>query len=358
MPRSTVKKLIAVLASAVIVLTFAFVFAEFIKSSRVKRVAVNASGAKAAFSSNYLAPGDLSTNGRILYTGSADSPANRNVTICNYPQGDSSRFYDKPIDYTLTAVLMVKDSSNALVAAAAADIPEDYVVTLTLNSGTPIKLGKVSNGGSPAVYTTTLSQNYGTMHCPASSHTDIINVNFNSTAVANDHIYLAVTADLSEDYPVIQDLYGLFNAAVATKVEEPTWEGQFNEDYVLTGRGADPDELDGFNYFIAGSGSGTVTLKWRNDLLSISDYFLLKGTSSVLTPTTPDPALGSDWSYVSFHVDSNEVSRYDLQFYMAFDETVAGMSFEDWLAANFADWSSVLGTDVTDGYVICSFVKD
>ncbi|MBQ3888781.1 MAG: hypothetical protein II738_03435, partial [Clostridia bacterium] len=126
----------------------------------------------------------------------------------------------------------------------------------------------------------------------------------------------------------VNTLDAVFGVALNTGEPRNLWEGEFNEK-TGTGVPAQPS-YDGFNYLISGVGSGTCTLYWNNTKLQISQVFL---STYGLTP-----AVSGTTSSVTFPVDSDTISRYDLQFYYAEG------------AAPFASWSELTGGSGGNGY--------
>lgn len=364
------KKTIIIIISiaAALLIAGTVVLAEFTRSSRAKRVAVTAGSTGAMFSSNYLGVGDIASNRSIIFSGSDEGPVMTVVTVCSYPQGNPTRYYDRPINYVLKAFLT---DENGIPLNS---LSNDYTgtITITLGEGQGAVSCVLGDGGASA---DTLSYEFTgrSLVTPAGSlqgARDSYSITFNRAAIEDEEVFLLLYTELegttnadpsmSSLYPDLKNLIGLFSADVAGMAERFTWQGYFNEEGALAqtvGATPRPNELDGFNYVVSGNGKGTIKLSWRNDMLQISEYFRLIGLGAS-TPPEIVTETGSDWSYIVFEVDSNLISRYDLQFYRA--NGASDSDFAEWLL-NAEDLAALLAGEPVHGvlgYVTCEFTPE
>ena len=319
---------------AVLLIAGVVVYAEYIKSSRAKRVITTRGEEGMLFSSNYLVMNSNTNSNiykRILYTNSADSPVSGDITICNYPQGNSARKHESDIPYTLTARIVILSESNGTYVktnATAANVGE-HTITISLNGGTPVTLNS-SN----------LSHTFtGNVLDHRVASTDICSVEFDADFINAGALCLYLCATPDNGAP--GDVYtmdAVFSVSLSNAEARNIWEGYFNENN--TTDAPDQPNFDGFNYVISGSGAGTCTLSWNNTKLEISQIFLNTAFSSPLTPT-----VSGSTSSVTFDVDSDVVARYDMQFYYA-DENVT-----------IASWNELAGGNGSPGYVTLTYTE-
>ena len=318
------KRRTALIAAIMVVFLIAgiVVYAEYIKSSRAKRVIATRGEEGMLFSSNYLVMNNANLSNiykRILYTNSADVPVSGDITICNYPQGNPARKHENDIPYSLTAqIVILSESNNTYIktAATAADVGS-HTITITLNDGTPFTLNS-SN----------LSHTFtGNVLDHRVASTDICSVEFDADFINAGALclYLCATPDAGAPGDVYP-MDAVFSVSLSNTEARNVWEGYFNEKNMTD----TPDQpyFDGFNYVISGSGAGNCTLTWDNTKLKISQVFLNTAFSSPLTPT-----VNGTKTSVTFSVDSDVVARYDLQFYYA-DENVT-----------ISNWSELNGSN-------------
>lgn len=110
MSRKT-RNIIIICIAAALLAAGTVALAEFTRSSRAKRVAVTAGSVGMMFSSNYLGIGDIAQNKNIVFSSSSEGGVSTVVTVCNYPQGNPTRYYDRAINYVLRAVLTDADGT-------------------------------------------------------------------------------------------------------------------------------------------------------------------------------------------------------------------------------------------------------
>ena len=331
------------------VLSLVYVFAEYTKSSRAKRVIATYGTGGMLFSSNKLEPESntslsgqnftnfcILSNPTVILTGTENTEASSDITICNYAQGNPGRVNDSDINYTLYAKL-VKVDGTTVTNAESTDVSNDINVILTYKNST-ITLGKVP-GANEGEYTYTPSYSFSSATLSrGETSTDTCNVRFSSGFNTNANgirLFLAAIPENGDLLPIT----AMINTSVRSAQTQSGWSGYFNElgaqspaDTTLP----QPMDLDGFNYVITGTGAGTVTLKWQSDKIAINQVFLRSFTPTI-TPTATT-INGVTWSSVTIPVDSDIVNRYDTQFY-----------FVDKNSTDFANWTQV------NSYVTCEY---
>lgn len=322
---------IAVTALIVIGIVSAIVvYAEFVKSSRAKRVIASYGDEGSMFSSNYLvenANPNVNVYRRLFYSAGEGSSAHGDVTVCNYAQGNPARTYESDIEYVLTARFVTLGESNGVYVRTDADAAAigSHSVTLSLKGGSEITLS--SSKTSHTFPASTLDHHF--------TATDILHLEFDPEFHNAGPLCLYVSAVPTQSQAGVHTLDAVCGVALNSGEARNVWEGEFHEKS-MTGTPAQPD-YDGFNYLVSGVGRGTCTLSWNNEKLQISQVFL---NTYGLTPSTSGTT-----SSVTFDVDSDTQNRYDLQFYYA-DESVS-----------FASWDELTGGASGDGYVKLVYVE-
>ena len=307
-------------------------YAEYTKSSRAKRVITSNEGGSALFSSNYMGKNtnpdpDAAVNIRTVYTDSPGNACETDVTVCNYAQGNVAKMYENDISYTLTATLVIVEDGEKRSITNEDNIT-GKTVTLTYKGGSPVTIGAGQGSNTHTFASSTLD------HRRIS--TDVCSIRFSSAFnSADNNVKLHIVATLNSTYHGITSIEALIDTGVSSTVQSDNWEGQFNEAGALgVPDSPDPEDLDGFNYMISGHGAGTATLRWKHGVIVPSQVFTSGKTIRSRTISTVD------WDYVEFHVDSDTISRYDLQFYRVDATQLIGL------------WSEVTGS------VVFSFEAD
>ena len=318
---------IAVTALALVLVIGAgvLVYAEYTKSSRARRVIATYSESGTSFSSNYMAIVNSTTpNRKYVYTGSTETSAITNVTICNYPQGNPTAVYDRDINYVLSGRLVVIEN-GVKRAATAADVAAGMTVTVAYSGSG----GNESFTFSSSNLTHTFTGSTLSRRAPSIDDLDLTFSPAFNTDENNVCLELTATPTPPASYADIFAIDSSFSTAIAIEPVRLDWEGYFNETGARNNTGLPaPTAHDGFNYVVTGTGTGSCKLSWRSDALEISEVFLTK-EFPLLTVQT-ETVGGHTWNYIEFPVDSSLQSRYDLQFYY-----VEGTS------ASFASWATV-----------------
>ena len=296
--------LAAMLAIVILSLTAVVVtYAEYTKSSRAKRVVASYEASGALFSSNFMqySEGDNNTieNKRTLFTGAENQSVITTVSVCNFAQGNPVKYYDKDINYVMTAKLV-------------------YVNGTTKRAATPAEIGDLSvsivhNNSTVTLDSTVVSHVYASQTLDHyAAHSDAYQITFSPEWNTDDgYVCLYLIAVPQNNYSDISPIDVAFNTGVSHERMEATWEGYFNE---AGARGAAlavlPPAFDGFRYVIEGSGAGTFTLSWDNTAIEPSQIFV-----DEIVAAGGSLSVGATTSTLSFAVDSDVINRYDLQFY-------------------------------------------
>ena len=272
------------------------VYAAYTNSRHAQRTIATYESLEETFSSNDLGKGYAKDNVKTVYTKDDEHDPSAVVTICNYERGNQTHYSEQNVTYTLSARLVKYDPGVAerYVAVDAAYISANSLTgyTVTISKG----LTSVTLGGA------TLSTNaFGGTLAGGAAHTDAYTIVFDvDFATEQPNLYLEMTAvPGSEDLPT---LHGVFKADLRFEGATNAWTGEFTDATTNT-----PAEYDGFNYLVSGVGSGTCTLTWDDTKVALS--YLSASQLMAITGATQTS------NSITFDVDSDEVSRYDLQFY-------------------------------------------
>lgn len=192
------------------------------------------------FSSNYLTVGGTTGGNRLVSVTNTGSGSVVGITVCNYPQNDSSLFNASDITYTIS--FKVKDSNGDEIANSGITLSE---------AGSAITLA----GGQ-------MSHKLHTLTIP-SDMLDKISTGYIEVTAAPSS-----PSDLSPLSAKLQ--------IVQTAAQQVGWEG------VVTG-----SDVDALNYQIHGTKQGTLTLKWDESVVSLSKWSAeMLGLSSTASPLT------------------------------------------------------------------------
>ena len=300
---------------------FAFVsfstYAAYMRSQNAKRVISTIGGSGNRFSSNRL--DELATDETALkfrmipISGTVpDDGIERAMYICNYPQGVEGSFYDFTIYYDLEIELTDNLSNPPLFQDEATALQQYYIVDADGTSHYFSKEGgkyllTFSNqelkGKKPS------SKSY-TLHFP-DVDTDVYMKTFTTPKISNNGT-LAKPDDL-------RSLGALISAVSVEQSQDTDWVGKLIEPRVS---GKTVSDYDAFNYVISGAGAGTITFKWKADVLELNQYYIENEGITV-----PIGEADSD-GYCS------------LEFTVTAEQTKNRYSFQLYKAKN-SDWSSI-----------------
>lgn len=296
--------LITVLSFLIFGLTIIGSFAAYTNSQHAQRT-VAPYGTGERFSSNYLKKGYGKDNMVTAYvTDAASQIPTKTVTVCNYESGTQSKPFPEEITYTLTVRFVKFDDSTQekYVAADAGDI-SGYKATLTKVGATPVSKVIDSSAASKSFSGTLNSTD------PMKGVSDTYILTFKdvttephtgSNFAANQpNLYVEITVTPNRG---LSTLCGVFKTAVRAEGASNAWTGAFKQE------AANPSGIDGYNYNynISGWGAGTVTLTWVDTKVKLRDDSLLI-LRAIKTAETSNS--------ITFSVDSDVASSYDLVFY-------------------------------------------
>ena len=296
MPKKKITTLILLILSTTIVVGFlVFVgvsYAAYRNSLKAQRAIAPYSTSKYKFSSNYLINEEELLEGEInditVYTNNISNPPQTFITICNYEQGKQTQYFHEDITYSI----VIKAVKSDLTDATASDFSEGETIKFgdfTIDSANLTKTisNKVLSGGE------TSSDSYR-----------IVFSKYDSS------LRLEVTAIPNLSLPT---LVGVFNPGVRAEGAINSWTGGFSED-----TSKPTSAYNGFNYIVTGFGKGSVTLTWNNSILDIS-------IASLLEFDLGSPVVDGSISTITFNVDSGDIGRYDIQFYI---KDITGTSWD------------------------------
>lgn len=402
--RGLAKRILLVTLATLLVLSAIGIvaYAEFTKSSRAKRVVASYEASAALFSSNYLlrhsGTANEAANRKAVYMSTSESPAVSHVTICNYAQGSPAKVCETDIKYMLHAeIIKITDGIKTVATNADAEDLGSSVATITYKHGdgaSEVKqLGVGCGDGGANVFECTFAPQVLT-GSTSDMHNCTVEMSSDFLAAEGTHFFLYLSAvpvaintpdnttDLSSVVVnnTLPTLDCSFYASLSTETRPVTWTGKFNEPGALTvpTSAPYPNVYDGFRYVIEGNGTGTFRLYWNNDYLTPSKLFLLSrvgarnetsGTINIQgvlktdlytatdDTTTLDVVTVNDenddptsWRYVEFGVNSDFISRYDLQIY-----------YQPGAAGTFTSWDQLVSEDPSDAnspYIVYEYIAD
>ncbi|MGN0597458.1 MAG: hypothetical protein ACI4J1_09055 [Ruminiclostridium sp.] len=258
------------------------VFGAYTNVNSVKRVVSTQGLSGTAFSSNYLnlaAKDALSYTLKTITLSESGETSTFEVNVCNYVHNNPSQVNEKTIAYTFTLTLYNLDGTRNTSDFTGLSVTYNGNTQYSFTDGECVIIGNSLAGGTKSVdsFRITVPRSFmDTVHIQA-------------VAEPNDASYL-----YTDNYKL-----GRMFAFSSGGETETNWTGSFTE---TTAQG-----YDGFNYGVKGQGKGTVTLAWDSTQLEINKVFLDKyGLAE---------ASSGNMKSVSFSVDSDLQSRYDIQFY-------------------------------------------
>ena len=284
------------LSFSIVLIASAATLAAYTNSRHAQRTVATYETTGDRFSSNLLAKRDSKDNVKTLYVTDVLTRAGAIVTVCNYQQGKQTQPYERDISYSLTARLVKYDSSTTEKYVA---VDEAY---LTANSLTSYTVALTKGGTSVTLRSGHLSDSSfsGTLS-GNETNSDTYALSFAPAFAENEpNLYVEMIATPTGN--VLPTLRAVFKAELRAQGATNSWTGDFNDDTETA-----PSDYDGFNYVVSGMGSGTCTLRWDSSKVSLS-YRSLSMLLAIDGAT-------QDGSSVTFAVDSDNESRYDLQFY-------------------------------------------
>ena len=277
--------------------------AEFTKSYRAKRVIAAYTSDGMLFSSNHLVNSAELTYSTIYIdkvealTGSIPS-FDMVVTICNYAQGNPTKYYGKTINYTLTASIV----------KVVTDIYGDAVT-------------EPATGSLPAVLIdgAAMQASYSGSLAMGAARENSYTVTLPRSMLTGEKVYVLLTATpTGASYADLAPISSLLELAVKTEATATAWTIE-STDTRSNGIG----DYAGYNFRLSGSGKGTVTLGWDDTKLAINEVF--KDEVSA-TSAASLPAGWTGLTAIEFEVDADDANSYDIQFFPASSGAVSSWS--------------------------------
>lgn len=240
-------------------------FAAYSSVQNVKRVVqLSKKVEDVLFSSNYLSKFDQNENNYgasklINFTRPDGETAGVKhsfvVTVNNFDLSNNSLWNDKDINYTLTVTVLDKngtpitdtDKLNGMSVS-------DGTTTYEFGTNNTVTIDNILSTGKRSTnsYTITLNENYK-------------DIKLKVEALPNDY-------DATKDYKLCK----IFEFGEISANTDVRWTGTFSDAKVTsaTAENNKIGDLDGFNYRLAGSKDGQVTLTWNKKYVDISPIFV------------------------------------------------------------------------------------
>ncbi|MGN1423163.1 MAG: hypothetical protein ACI4XA_07295 [Oscillospiraceae bacterium] len=257
-------------------------YAAYTNLNSVKRVVSTQGGRGTEFSSNYLnlaaANATVYALKNIAFSESGETTTFE-INICNYVHNNPSKVNENDITYALTLKLLNSDGTDNSMSYDGLSVVGADGTGYSFSGGVCSVGYRTLTGGVKSVDTFRVTV----------PRAFIDTVRIQAVAEPNSASY--VHTDNSK-------LARIFTFA-DRDAAATTWTGGFTE--------TTTDGYDAFNYVIKGQGKGTVTLSWDGSQLEISRIFL---ENNGITVTE-----SGGRKTVTFSVDSDISSRYDIQFY-------------------------------------------
>lgn len=295
--KSMLITLIAVTVALILSIVAIGTYAAYTNSRNAQRTVATDKAHGERFSSNVLRKGNSRDNVKTIYVTEATSLPTQIVTVSNYEHGKQNSPNSEEIVYVVTVRLVKYDAStdDKYVPVDAAYMTANSLTGYTVNvtrGSTTVTLS--SSHLSDASFVGTLEENV------ASS--DVYTLEFSNNFAPNKpNLYVEMI--VTPQNVGLQIMRAVFKTDMRAAGASNAWTGSFTDD---TEAGT-PSEYDGYNYSVAGVGSGTVTLTWDATKVALSDLSISK-----LLSITGATKTGSS---ITFAVNSGVESRYDLQFY-------------------------------------------
>ncbi|MCR5601282.1 MAG: hypothetical protein K6G33_11150 [Ruminococcus sp.] len=293
-------------------------YTSYNKTSTAKSVVARVGALGKHFSSNYLQRGSTIVSVPV-YVNETDTEPGDYVRIFNFAQGNPGDPYNRQITYVLKMRLVYYNDTDYVPATEA--IVGDRYIKAEFND-TTYTFGKdgatYSNLGDWTAIPSSLAGN--------TASTDTIKVTYSTDQVtaltsnapqsAPKKLYLEITAEPTppDNYLDLEKIQARLDLKLNGTVTPVTWKGYFSDDDAKTASDdtALPTTYEGFNYIIEGVGEGSFTLSWKSQYLSLNkDFITASGGTYTPAASNADPKIDT----LVFSVDSNNISRYDTQFY-------------------------------------------
>ena len=289
------------------------------------------------FSSTVLGTGDSEKNVKFFYT-TSEAGVIASVPINNHPSNKQHQPNENDIIYTLSA-RFVKQLETGDAGYSDETIkygPVDAAYVSSVSAGDKVYTVAITKRGDTPEHKTlggdTVSLSFNGTLPGGSVSFDTYYAQFspdftNGETRPNLYLEMIATPAAGSDLPTLS---GIIKPEKRVAGATNAWAGEFTD---ATGAGKNPADYDGFNYRVSGMGSGTCTLRWNGSIVALS-------LISQMELMAIDGAT-KEGNAITFPVDSDEISRYDLQFYKV-------------NVTNDTSWEYMNGTAVTLSFVSAS----
>lgn len=258
------------------------------------------------------------------------------VTVNNFDLSNHSLWNDKDINYTLTVTVLDKNGTPITDTAKLSGMSvSDGTTTYEFGTNNTVTIDNILSTGKRSTnsYTITLNEKY-------------------------KDIKLKVEALPKEpkDYDATKNnkLCKIFEFGEISANTDVRWTGTFSDSKVTsaTGESNEIGDLDGFNYKLAGSKDGQVTLAWNKDYVDISPIFVeeISNKKKPGTENNRNVTYDTTNNSITFDVFATD-KEFILQFYRTSKPTG-----EMWSSADKTVYVSENGTQTN--YVIFSFTEN
>lgn len=308
---------------AIIALISLPIYAAYMRTQTAKRVISTMSGLGNRFSSNRLEALESDSSALefrfLTITGAVPTGGiDRDLTICNYPQGLESSYYPFDIYYTVELELtdsfgnasVFTDEASALAQYFVVD-PEGNTRYFTKNAQTGkymLSIGNQSLKGNKTSF------NSYTLHFP-DKDTGVYMKSFVRPTIDNNGTKIQ-PSDL-------KSIGAMISAVSVSASTDNNWTGELTEPRES---GKTVSDYDAFNYVVTGSGAGTITIKWDADMLELNPFYVEnEGIAEAVTERD-----GDGYKTLSFTVTASQTkNRYSFQMYRVADSDWSNIGFDD-----------------------------
>lgn len=307
---------------AIIALISIPVYAAYMRSQTAKRVISTMSGIGNQFSSNRLEVLESDSSALdfrfLTITGNIpDGGIERDLKICNYPQGLESSYYPYDIFYAVEMELTDNFGNPSVFTDEAGALTQYYVVD---SDGNHWNFTKDAQTGK---YLLSVSDQYLRGN-RASYNSYMLHFPDIDTGVYMK-VFVRPTIDNngSRFQPgELKSIGAMISAVSLAAGTDNNWTGELTEPRES---GKTVSDYDAFNYIVTGSGAGTITLKWKADMLEINPFYV-ENEGITETITGPD---GDGYKTLSFTVTASQTkNRYSFQMYKAAGSDWSGIVFD------------------------------
>lgn len=283
-------------------------YAAYVRTQNAKRVVSTVGGAGNRFSSNRME--ELETNSSaflfrvipIQGTVSADG-ISKPLTVCNYPQGVEASFYPENIYYDLEIELTDNENNPPVFTDETTALSQYYIVDET---GETHYFSKSANNKFVLTFSGETLKGNKASDITYMLHFPDVDTNVYMRTFAEPKVQNGLTRSKPDD---LRSLGAMIGAGSVDRSQDTNWTGALVEPRE---NGKTIADYDAFNYVISGAGAGTITLKWKSEMLDLNQYY---GDNDGITATPSDPD-DNGYMTLTFEVTASQTkNRYSFQMY-------------------------------------------